>query len=351
MFLSFYLSCAYKFPGPFVLKTKKEVDQLLDKCNGRWDAGLYQYHARTMEQVDGEGEHLPYVIGCWHGATVARLELQSSNAGSCRASSTGLSLQDEVALQFLTHSSRSKLSYSAPGIPILTTQPHLQVVPVQRVLAKPLAVHDTDTGMTDFWGFPADARMHSPTSDRVIRMDELQIGDTVTTSGLNAFTAASPTVGSIIFISQAERLPDSEGYMYLTLRASSGHNVTIAPSQYLPINGELAAAHTVALGDDLTLADSKRSPITDIKPTRRRSRYAPHVAAADGLLVINGVVVSPWSTGVLPRSWALYAAEAAYHACSAQICRKLLSSAAARRFWTAAASLAPRGEDYLSNWM
>ena len=54
---------------------------VLDDCNGRFsvqgDLSTYQYHLRTLEQVDGDGESCStttvgalawnYMIGCYHG--------------------------------------------------------------------------------------------------------------------------------------------------------------------------------------------------------------------------------------------------------------------------------------------
>ena len=54
-----------------------EDASVLDECNGRVVNGNYQYHVRSLDQVDGDGDYCNgdspaiqwnYVLGCYHGA-------------------------------------------------------------------------------------------------------------------------------------------------------------------------------------------------------------------------------------------------------------------------------------------
>lgn len=207
--------------------------------------------------------------------------------------------------------------------------------------------------LTDFGGFPGDAEVPLATCGRQMRMDELSIGDAINTTHVRrgrsgGAPSARSGVGEIIFFSHAHHATSVQhtgSYLYLTLRTSTRHSVTLGPSQYLPLNGKLAAAHTAALGDVVTLGDGRAAIVTNIIPTRRRSRYAPHVGARHGLLIVDGVAVAGFAAdGSRP---ALGVIETAYRACSARACRRALGSAVARRSWAALAALYPSGSDFL----
>lgn len=174
-------------------------------------------------------------------------------------------------------------------------------------------------------------------------MDELRIGDAVNTTILSGSTAY-PTRSDELFLSHAQNTSAPASNLYLTLKTSTRQALTLGPAQDLPLNGLLAAAHAAALGDEVTLADGRRAVVTNIAAARRRSRYGLHVAAAGGLLAVDGVLASGWAADDAP---ALTAVEAAYRACSARICRRVLGSAAVRGAWEALASLSPLRGDVL----
>lgn len=196
--------------------------------------------------------------------------------------------------------------------------------------------------VTDFGGFPADSRVVLATSKRKIRLDQLRVRDAIKTShvlGKGPGEEAPTTrggVGEVIFFStahSAESVRHTGSYLYLTLKTSSNHSVTMGPAQYLALNGILAPAHTARLGDMVILGDGGSAVVTNVVPTRRRSRYAPHVGAADGFLVVDGVVVDGFAADT-PRT-ALGVIEAFYRACSASVCTKALGCTNARRVWAA----------------
>ena len=62
---------------------------VLDECNGIEVNGKYQYHVRTIDQVDGKASYCNgnspaiqwnYVIGCYHGSLDRTEILSSQNA-------------------------------------------------------------------------------------------------------------------------------------------------------------------------------------------------------------------------------------------------------------------------------
>lgn len=73
-----YSMDGFKIYGP-LNGTMEEVDAILDECNGIEVNGEYQYHVRTLDQVDGDSEYCfdnatyspvinwKYVLGCYSG--------------------------------------------------------------------------------------------------------------------------------------------------------------------------------------------------------------------------------------------------------------------------------------------
>ena len=73
-----YSMDGYKIYGP-LNGTMEEVDAILDECNGIEVDGEYQYHVRTLDQVEGDSEYCfdnatyspvinwKYVLGCYSG--------------------------------------------------------------------------------------------------------------------------------------------------------------------------------------------------------------------------------------------------------------------------------------------
>lgn len=51
-----YAMDGFEIYGPIV-GTKEEVDAVLDECNGMYVNGVYRYHVRTTDQVDGDAEY------------------------------------------------------------------------------------------------------------------------------------------------------------------------------------------------------------------------------------------------------------------------------------------------------
>jgi hypothetical protein len=342
--------------GAFRELSAGEVDKLLDRCNGRWGKdGTYRYHVRAMHQVDHsetDNARLRYVLGCFHGAEVATLET-GTMFETCQPASRGVAPEPHRARRVVR-----VLEHDAPGGAPSAPAPRGGAVrrAMERLRraasfggepSRPAAAAGDRPPREDMLGgFPADARMETADGRGRVRMDALRIGDRVAVSGPAGGAARRAGDGEIFFFSQASASPPGESYLYLTLRLASGHNVTLAPAQFLPLNGALAAAHTAAVGDAVTLSNSRTSSLTGILPTRRRTRYSPHVTGAGGMLVVNDVVVSAGSVGAAPGAVALAPVEALYRACSMWVCRRMLEAGAVRTAWSAMAALAPRGSDY-----
>jgi len=81
---------AYSLDG-FPIYGPLDDNSVLDECNGRVVDGSYQYHAQTLEQVDGTDKEYcngtspaiqwNYVIGCYHGS-LSNTSVSSSSSAS-----------------------------------------------------------------------------------------------------------------------------------------------------------------------------------------------------------------------------------------------------------------------------
>lgn len=136
--------------------------------------------------------------------------------------------------------------------------------------------------------FPASAFVHTA-DGRTIAMNHLRAGHTVRVSRENKFS-------QVFLFSHKEH---NGLYDFVQLTTASGHQITLSPSHYMYVNRKLTAARAVRVGDVLhTIAGD--SPVRVIQSVRERGLFAPHTVHS-GDIVVNGVVVSSYTTAVHPR--------------------------------------------------
>jgi len=134
--------------------------------------------------------------------------------------------------------------------------------------------------------FPADATVEVVGRGRVA-MAALHVGDVVAvaagrTSRVYAFSHAdADAVTPFVELSTATAVRP--------LRLSAGH--------YLPVNGRLAAARTVVVGDVLTTAAGPAA-VTAVAASTAVGLYNPHTV--DGGLLVDGIRTSCYTTAVAP---------------------------------------------------
>lgn len=187
--------------------------------------------------------------------------------------------------------------------------------------------------------FPADATVQTA-DGRTLRMDEVKTGDTLRTS--------PTTTGRVYFWSHA----DATGvHPFVRLVTAAGATIALSPGHYLPVvvRGAgapvLAAAASVAAGDELTLASGARSAVVATTTVHRRGLYAPHLTGGAAGVLVDGVWASEMTTAVAPA--VARPALALVRAVAAVVGRLGEGAASALRLpsgggaWTA---LAPRGE-------
>lgn len=124
---------------------------------------------------------------------------------------------------------------------------------------------------------------------RIVRMEDLQIGDRVRVaagkySSVFAFTHRDP-VASAIYV----RLSSECG---ATIRATAGH--------YLRVNGGLMAAGRVQIGDWIETAAGVATRVTEKHREFGRGLYNPQTL--DGEIVVDGILASTYTTAVAPAA-------------------------------------------------
>lgn len=89
-------------------------------------------------------------------------------------------------------------------------------------------------------------------------------------------------------------------YPFVQLTTASNHSLSLTRGHYLYVNGRLAAASTVKVGDSLELADRSASRVLRVGERMDVGLYNPQTL--DGDLVVDGVRVSTYTTAVAPKA-------------------------------------------------
>lgn len=118
------------------------------------------------------------------------------------------------------------------------------------------------------------------------QMESLQIGDEVRT-GVDSF--------SKVFMF-THRLTKGM-YSFVRVRMELGRELTLSPTHYMYVNGRLAAAHTVKVGDRVDTVDGA-DKVEWIEHEQLRGLFNPQTL--DGDIVVNGVFASTYSRAVAP---------------------------------------------------
>lgn len=134
--------------------------------------------------------------------------------------------------------------------------------------------------------FPASATVELR-SGEVVRMDSLSVGDVVKV-GVNKYSRI------FMFTHKTAR----STYNFVTLQTKSGASLSLTAGHYLYVNGALAAAKTVRVGDVLTLGSGKASAVTEVGAHSGDGLYNPQTVSGD--VVVNGLLASTYTTAVEP---------------------------------------------------
>jgi hypothetical protein len=134
--------------------------------------------------------------------------------------------------------------------------------------------------------FPAAATVRLD-SGAVRRMDEILVGDRVHVGG---------GVYSTVFMFTHKR-PDAV-HQFVALQTASGKQLRLTPGHFLYVNGDLAAAGTVAAGDTVELANGDMDLVSSAAPATDVGLYNPQTLHGD--VVVDGVRTSTYTQAVEP---------------------------------------------------
>ena len=134
--------------------------------------------------------------------------------------------------------------------------------------------------------FPANATVQLKSGD-IKTMAELRVGDDV---------LAAPGVYSKVYMF-SHRLAETKS-AFVTLMTDAGAELQLTQDHYLYVNGALATAGTVRVGDVLTLASGARTTVTAVNTMWAAGLYNPHTLHGD--IVVNGVATSTYTKAIAP---------------------------------------------------
>lgn len=135
--------------------------------------------------------------------------------------------------------------------------------------------------------FPADAEV-TTADDDVKQMGQLAVGDKVHV-GSNQFDDV------FLFTTKIEAATSK----FVSLAtAATEKPLRLTESHYLYVNGELAQAGTVKVGDMLTLANGNKAAVTEVSAAWAPGLYNPHTLNGD--IVVDGILTSTYTGAVNP---------------------------------------------------
>lgn len=135
--------------------------------------------------------------------------------------------------------------------------------------------------------FPGDV-MLSVSGNKTVAMKNLKGGNIIKVSDSGIYSRV---------MAFTHRDP-SRAHPYLEISFSNGMSLTLSDEHYTYVSGRLKAASAVRLGDKMKRDDGREIVVWDIRRVWATGKYAPHTIHGD--LVVNGVVVSAYTTNVHP---------------------------------------------------
>lgn len=120
----------------------------------------------------------------------------------------------------------------------------------------------------------------------VKRMNELKVGDHVLTS-FGKYEAI------YTFMHQLEDMAST----MVKLSTNAGHEITLSPLHYLPIEGDLVPAKNVQPGQVLTLGNGNTTTVSDVTTVLKKGIYGPRTES--DMIVVNNIVAG-CSTAAMP---------------------------------------------------
>lgn len=134
--------------------------------------------------------------------------------------------------------------------------------------------------------FPATASIELPKGESK-SMDQLTIGDKIHV-GAGEY--------SEVYYFSTEMSETTSKFVELSTEKAA---LQLTPGHYLYVNGKLAQASSVQVGDELTLADGSKSAVVAVGTKWGPGLYNPHTMSGD--IVVDGVLTSTYTDAVHPK--------------------------------------------------
>jgi len=137
--------------------------------------------------------------------------------------------------------------------------------------------------------FPANATVMLQDGSRKT-MAELEVGDSV--------QVGSASFSKVFMFSHRMTASESQSQFVSIATTAAAQPLQLSADHYLYVNGQLAAAHTVKVGDKLELGSGSAVEVTRVERVWGKGLYNPHTMTGD--LIVNDIKTSCYTTAVHP---------------------------------------------------
>jgi len=144
-----------------------------------------------------------------------------------------------------------------------------------------------DSGSSSSTCFSADMTVEL-SNGTTLRMDEITVGD-------NVLVNANKEYSDVFMFSHRLSAVNAE---FVSLTTDNGANIKLTGNHYLYVNGRMAIASTVQVGDKLQSKDGKATTVTAVATVRADGLYNPNTLHGD--IVVNGIVASTYTSDINP---------------------------------------------------
>lgn len=132
--------------------------------------------------------------------------------------------------------------------------------------------------------FPADVLVETELGFNT-RMDQVKVGDRV--------RVANGQFSTVFMFTHKLR---DVAWTFVKLDTEAGMTIRLTTGHYIYVGDRLMAAGAVKVGDTLTLADERRTVVTNVARVSGRGLYNPQTA--HGNIVVNGILASTYTRAV-----------------------------------------------------
>ena len=85
---------------------------------------------------------------------------------------------------------------------------------------------------------------------------------------------------------------------FVHIQTAAGHSVMLTSNHYLYVNGHMAIASTVKVGDNLKAKDGTTVMVKSVRAAHAEGLYSPNTLNGD--IVVDGIVMSTYTSDINP---------------------------------------------------